>query len=151
MEKKEVKRSFQTRCMKVVNRTKVNEKEEHIEICGKFTEGHRILKAEGFVYRLDLCKEHVEEFEKKEEERKEKEKKDFIETDMICPHCGEKVFKHFHKHDRYLGQTYEYRWFWCKNMCNLSCGNCNKVDSHGDCCAEFCNNKSSWEPEKKVT
>jgi len=70
-------------------------------------------------------------------------------TEMKCPECGGDVYKSFHRFDDYQTQSWDYRWFKCFGMCNLSCGNCNKVDSHGDCCAEFCNNKSSWEPRKK--
>lgn len=146
----EVRRSFQTHCMKVINRTKVNKKEEIIQICGKITESHILHELKGLLYRLDLCKEHTDEFEQKEKERKEKEKKDFIETEMICPKCGEKVFKHFHRYDNYLSQIIEYRWFWCRNMCDLGCGCCNKVDTHGDCCTDFCHSKSKWEPIKRV-
>ena len=150
VEPKEVKKSFQMRCVKVVNRTKVNEKEEYVEICGKFSEGHRLLEAEGLIFRLDLCREHVEEFEKKEREKKEKEKKDFVETEMICPKCGEKVFKHFHQHDQYPSQTYEWRWFWCKNMCDLDCGVCILLNSNGECEAFSCYNKSRWNPIKFI-
>jgi len=70
----------------------------------------------------------------------------FEKTEMICPECGEEVFKHFHRHDDYITQTFDWRHYWCKNMCNLGCNNCISVDTHGDCCAEFCYNKSNWTP-----
>ncbi len=70
-------------------------------------------------------------------------------TEMICPHCGNEVYKHFHRHDDYQSRSWDYRWFTCFNLCDLGCGCCNKVDTHGDCSALFCHNKSSWEPRKK--
>jgi len=92
----------------------------------------------------------LSQLEQLEKERIEKQDKDYVKTDMICPKCGEKVFKHFHKHDEHPSQTYEWRWFWCVNMCDLDCGCCVSVDSHGDCGAFFCFRKSNWSPKAYI-
>jgi len=69
-------------------------------------------------------------------------------TDMICPECGNVVYKHFHRRDR-MNHTYEYVWFWCSNFCVLGCGNCISADTHGECGAQFCINKSNWKPKNQ--
>lgn len=76
--------------------------------------------------------------------------KEFIETEMICPECGEHVYKYWHRYDDYVTHSWDYRHFWCKNMCNLGCGNCIYPDTHGECAAEFCINKGNWRPKNKV-
>jgi len=154
---KEIKEPFQTHCTRIIHM-----KDDYVaKICGKSIEDGIVFKNNDLFYEVDLCKEHFNELVKKEKERKEKElakekerkekeTKDFIETDMICPHCGKKVFKHWHRYDNYLSRTIEYRWFWCWCMGDLGCGCCALVDTHGDCCANFCINKSAWEPRKKM-
>jgi len=134
---------MKARCMKIIYR-----KDDKILICGKISSEHRILESNSIFFRLYLCEEHYDEFEKKEKEEKEKENKRFKKTDFKCPECGEPVFKHYHiRH----GLHPEYRWFWCPNRHDLYCGNCEHgTDSHGDICgAFFCLNGSGWKPIKK--
>ncbi len=143
VESNEVIKSFQTRCIKITNRTKTNKKEEYIEICGKFKDGSRVLEAKGLFFRLDLCQKHLDEFEVKE-----KEGEDFEKTDFKCPECDGPIFRHYHIR---RGIYPEYSWFWCPNYHELSCGNCKfGTDSHGDFCgAFFCLHNSGWEPINK--
>jgi hypothetical protein len=47
--------------MRVINRTKINTKEECFEICGKVVDDARVVEINGILYRIDLCKEHYKE------------------------------------------------------------------------------------------
>ena len=144
---KPTKRPFQTRCMKVVNKTIVNDKIDYIEICGKFIEGSRLISSHGLLFRLDLCEDHIKEYEKKEAEAEKKAKisKKFEKTDFKCPECGEPVFKYHHTT---YGLYPEHRYFWCPNYCDLDCSNCINTDDES-CIAFFCLHMSSWSPKKK--
>ncbi|KKN90903.1 hypothetical protein LCGC14_0224870 [marine sediment metagenome] len=62
------RRSFQTRCSKVINRVKVDNEEEYIEICGIYTKGSALINSKELIYRLDLCERHFNEFVQKEKE-----------------------------------------------------------------------------------
>lgn len=59
-------RSFQTRCSKVKNRAKAENRGEYIEICGMFTEGSALINSRNLIYRLDLCEKHFKEFTDKD-------------------------------------------------------------------------------------
>lgn len=134
---------MKTRCMKIIYR-----KEDKILICGKVSKEYKFLEDKGLFFRISLCKEHLDEYEKNKKIEQEKEAKRFKKTDFKCPECGEPIFKHYHIR---RGLYPEYRWFWCQNWHDLYCGNCEHgTDSHGDeCTAFFCLNGSGWEPLKK--
>ena len=137
-----------TYCTKIITITKINGKTKYVDICGEIIEGYKMIESHGLFYRLDLCKKHFEEFDKKEKEEKTKENKRYEKTDFKCPECGKPVLKHYHiKHGLYP----EYRWFWCPNWHELYCNNCkHATDSHGDLCgAFFCLKGSGWEPIEK--
>ena len=134
---------MKTRCIKVIYR-----KEEKVVTCGKVSKEYKFLEVYGVSFRIGLCKEHLEEFEKNKKIDQAKEDKRFEKTDFKCPECGEPVFKHYHvRHDLYP----VYRWFWCPSKHDLYCGNCkHATDSHGDICGGFfCLNGSGWEPIEK--
>lgn len=72
---------------------------------------------------------------------------EFKETGMICPECGSKIYKHFHK--EILRGIVRWKNFICQNLCELNCSNCINTNPHGECNVNNCYAISKYKPRGK--
>lgn len=78
-----------------------------------------------------------------------KAESEWEKTDMICPECGEPIYKKFDRVMNYHNNTFGYKWFHCLNKCRIGCNNCRYTNTHGECDLAMCYAILKWKPKKK--